>query len=96
MNIIILLKLIGGLVLFLYGIEYLGEALKKVSGGKLEKILEGLTNNKWKAALLGMLVTAVIQSSGATIVMCVGFVNSGIMSLEQSVGVILGDRKSVV
>ena len=58
MNIIILLKLIGGLVLFLYGIEYLGEALKKVSGGKLEKILEGLTNNKWKAALLGMLVTA--------------------------------------
>ena len=90
MNIIILLKLIGGLVLFLYGIEYLGEALKKVSGGKLEKILEGLTNNKWKAALLGMLVTAVIQSSGATIVMCVGFVNSGIMSLEQSVGVILG------
>lgn len=61
MNIIILLKLIGGLVLFLYGIEYLGEALKKVSGGKLEKILEGLTNNKWKAALLGMLVTAVIQ-----------------------------------
>lgn len=90
MNIIILLKLIGGLVLFLYGIEYLGEALKKVSGGKLEKILEGLTNNKWKAALLGTLVTAVIQSSGATIVMCVGFVNSGIMSLEQSVGVILG------
>ncbi|MQN00684.1 MAG: Na/Pi cotransporter family protein [Lachnospiraceae bacterium] len=90
MNIIILLKLISGLVLFLYGIEYLGEALKKVSGGKLEKILEGLTNNKWKAALLGTLVTCIIQSSGATIVMCVGFVNSGIMSLEQSVGVILG------
>ncbi|MDD6428471.1 MAG: Na/Pi cotransporter family protein [Lachnospiraceae bacterium] len=90
MNIIILLKLIGGLVLFLYGIDYLGVSLKKVSGGKLEKILESLTNSKWKAALLGALVTAVIQSSGATIVMCVGFVNSGIMSLEQSVGVILG------
>lgn len=90
MNILIILEMIGGLVLFLYGIQYLGDSLKKVSGGRLEKILETLTSNKWKGALLGMLVTAVIQSSGATIVMCVGFVNSGIMSLSQSVGVILG------
>ncbi len=90
MDILIILKLIGGLVLFLYGIQFLGDCLKRVSGGKLEQILETLTSNKWKGALLGMIVTAVIQSSGATIVMCVGFVNSGIMSLSQSVGVILG------
>ena len=90
MDITIILQMIGGLVLFLYGIQYLGDSLKKVSSGRMEKILETLTSNKWKAALLGMLVTAVIQSSGATIVMCVGFVNSGIMSLTQSVGVILG------
>lgn len=90
MDITIILQMIGGLVLFLYGIQYLGDSLKKVSSGRLEKILETLTSNKWKAALLGMLVTALIQSSGATIVMCVGFVNSGIMSLTQSVGVILG------
>ncbi len=90
MDLMIILELIGGLVLFLYGIQFLGDCLKRVSGGQLEQILAALTSNKWKAALLGMIVTAVIQSSGATIVMCVGFVNSGIMSLSQSVGVILG------
>ena len=84
------LGIVGGLVLFLYGIQTLGDGLKKVSGGKMEQILQTLTSNKWKGALLGMLVTAVIQSSGATIVMVVGFVNSEIMSLQQSVGVILG------
>lgn len=90
MSIIGFLGIVGGLVLFLYGIQTLGDGLKKVSGGKMESILQNLTSNKWKAALLGTLVTAVIQSSGATIVMAVGFVNSQIMTLEQSVGVILG------
>ncbi len=90
MSIYDILSIVGGLVLFLYGITMLGDALKKVSGGKMEQILQTLTSNKWKGALLGMLVTAVIQSSGATIVMVVGFVNSEIMSLNQAVGVILG------
>lgn len=90
MDIYGILAIIGGLVLFLYGITTLGEGLKKVSGGKMEGILQSLTSSKWKGALLGMLVTAVIQSSGATIVMVVGFVNSEIMSLGQAVGVILG------
>ncbi len=90
MDIYGILSIVGGLVLFLYGITTLGDGLKKVSGGKMEQILQTLTSNKWKGALLGMLVTAVIQSSGATIVMVVGFVNSEIMSLNQAVGVILG------
>ena len=85
-----ILSIIGGLVLFLYGITAMGENLRKISGGKMEQILQSLTSNRWKGALLGALVTAVIQSSGATIVMVVGFVNSGIMQLSQSVGVILG------
>ena len=89
-NLLIFLEMIGGLVLFLYGMNELGVNLKKVSGSSLELILEKLTSNKWKGALLGVLVTAVIQSSGATIVMVVGFVNSQIMSLQQAVGVILG------
>ena len=84
------LSIIGGLVLFLYGINALGANLRKISGGKMEQILQSLTSNKWKGMLLGALVTAVIQSSGATIVMVVGFVNSEIMSLAQAVGVILG------
>lgn len=90
MDITDILSIVGGLVLFLYGITTLGQNLRKVSGGKMEQILESLTSNKWKGALLGMLVTAVIQSSGATIVMVVGFVNSEIMTLNQAVGVILG------
>lgn len=90
MSVLSVLSVLGGLVLFLYGIQTLGDGLKKVSGGKMEQILQSLTSNKWKGALLGMLVTAVIQSSGATIVMVVGFVNSEIMSLQQAVGVILG------
>ena len=85
-----ILSIVGGLVLFLYGINALGQNLRKVSGGKMEQILQSLTSSKWKGVLLGALVTAVIQSSGATIVMVVGFVNSEIMSLTQAVGVILG------
>lgn len=90
MDFFTILRMIGGLVLFLYGIQKLGEGLKKVSGGKLEQILETLTSNKIKAVLLGTIVTAIIQSSGATIVMVVGFVNSEIMTLSRAVGVILG------
>lgn len=85
-----ILSLFGGLALFLYGMQVMGDGLAKVSGGKLEQILENLTSNKIKAVLLGMGVTAVIQSSSATTVMVVGFVNSGIMKLTQAVGVIMG------
>lgn len=90
MDLLDILSVLGGLVLFLYGIQALGDGLKAVSGGKMEAILARLTSNKWKGALLGAMVTAVIQSSGATIVMVIGFVNSGIMALNQAVGVILG------
>lgn len=90
MDIFSILTMIGGLALFLYGMEVLGGGLKKASGGKLEMILEKLTSNKLMAVLLGAGVTAVIQSSSATTVMVVGFVNSGIMKLSQAVGVILG------
>lgn len=84
------LTMLGGLALFLFGMNSLGDGLAKLSGGKLENILERLTANKIKAVLLGAGVTAVIQSSSATTVMVVGFVNSGIMKLSQAVGVILG------
>ena len=85
-----LLTMMGGLALFLYGMHMMGEGLSRVSGSKLENILEKLTNNPVKAVLVGAGVTAVIQSSTATIVMVVGFVNSGIMQLEQAVNVIIG------
>ncbi|WP_373217240.1 Na/Pi cotransporter family protein [Ruminococcus sp. 5_1_39BFAA] len=85
-----ILTLVGGLAMFLYGMQVMGDGLAKVSGGKLEKILENLTSNPVKAVLLGAGVTAVIQSSSATTVMVVGFVNSGIMKLSQAVGVIMG------
>lgn len=84
------LSMLGGLALFLYGMNVLGDGLTKLSGGRLERILEKLTNSKLKAVLLGAAVTAVIQSSSATTVMVVGFVNSGIMKLTQAVGVIMG------
>lgn len=85
-----LLEMIGGLALFLYGMHMLSEGLEKLSGGKLERILERMTDSRWKAVLLGAGVTAVIQSSSATTVMVVGFVNSGIMKLSQAIGVIMG------
>ena len=84
------LNLLCGLALFLYGMHVMGEGLTRTSGGKLESILERLTKSKIKAVLLGAGVTAVIQSSSATTVMVVGFVNSGIMRLSQAVGVIMG------
>lgn len=85
-----MLTMLGGLALFLYGMETMGQGLEKLSGGRLEKILEKLTSNPVKAVLLGAGVTAVIQSSSATTVMVVGFVNSGIMKLTQAVGIIMG------
>lgn len=84
------LTMIGGLALFLYGMNLMGEGLSKASGGRLEKILERLTSNPLKAVLLGAGVTAVIQSSSATTVMVVGFVNSGVMKLSQTIGIIMG------
>ena len=90
MDIFGVLSLIGGLALFLYGMTTMGDGLVRLSGGRLEKILEKLTQNRLMALLLGVFVTAVIQSSSATTVMVVGFVNSGIMNLNQAVGVIMG------
>lgn len=85
-----LLTLIGGLALFLYGMKTMGDGLSKLAGGKLEQILEHMTNHPVKAVALGAGVTAIIQSSSATTVMVVGFVNSGIMKLSQAIGVIMG------
>ena len=85
-----LLTMIGGLALFLYGMKTMGDALSRMAGGRLEHVLESMTNNPVKAVLLGAGVTAVIQSSSAATVMVVGFVNSGIMKLSQAVGVIMG------
>ena len=84
------LSLIGGLAFFLYGMNVMGDGLTRLSGGRLERILEKLTDNRINAVLLGAGVTAVIQSSSATTVTVVGFVNSGIMKLNQAIGVIMG------
>ncbi len=80
----------GGIALLLYGMHILGNGLERISGGKMEKILEKLTNNIFKAVILGALVTAVIQSSSATTVIVVGLVNSGILKLASAVGIIMG------
>ncbi len=90
MDIFGVLTMIGGLALFLYGMNTMGDGLVAASGGKLEVVLEKLTEKKIMALLLGAMVTAVIQSSSATTVMVVGFVNSGIMKLTQAVGIIMG------
>ena len=84
------LNMLLGLALFLFGMNLMGDSLAAASGGRLEKILEKLTNNPLKAVAMGAAVTAVIQSSSATTVMVVGFVNSGIMKLNQAVGIIMG------
>lgn len=90
MDIFSILTMIGGLALFLYGMNAMGDGLAKMAGGKLEQILEKLTSKRIFAVILGAVVTAVIQSSSATTVMVVGFVNSGIMQLNQAVGIIMG------
>ena len=84
------LMFIGGLALFLYGMNEMGNGLERLSGGKLERILEKLTSTTFKGVLLGAAVTAVIQSSSATTVMVVGFVNAGIMPLSRAIGIIMG------
>ena len=90
MDIFGVLTMIGGLALFLYGMNLMGDGLSNASGGRLEKILEKLTSNTLMAVILGAGVTAVIQSSSATTVMAVGFVNSGVMKLSQAIGIIMG------
>lgn len=90
MTIFDVLTLIGGLCLFLFGMNVMGDSLERRAGGSLKKLLAKLTENKIAGFLTGLGVTAVIQSSSATTVMVVGFVNSGIMSLKQSIGVIMG------
>lgn len=90
MSIFDVLALFGGLALFLFGMNVMGDGLTRAAGGKMERILEKLTSTPIKGVLLGAAVTAVIQSSSATTVMVVGFVNSGIMKLRQAVGIIMG------
>ncbi|MBR5566303.1 MAG: Na/Pi cotransporter family protein [Roseburia sp.] len=90
MDIFGVFSMVGGLALFLYGMSIMGNGLEKMSGGKLERILESLTSSPLRAVLLGAGVTAVIQSSSATTVMVVGFVNSGIMKFSQAIGIIMG------
>ena len=84
------ISLLGGLGFFLFGMTLLGEGLKRVAGSKLEIILARLTSTTLRGVLLGTLVTAVIQSSSATTVMVVGFVNSGLMQLTNAIGIIMG------
>ena len=87
-----IVSLLGGLALFLFGMDTMGKALERQAGGKLQTILAKMSSNVWKGFLLGAAATAVIQSSSATTVMVVGFVNSGIMTLKQAVGVIMGSN----
>ncbi len=90
MSIFNILTLAGGLALFLFGMNYMGSSLEKLGGGKFESILEKMTNNRFKGLIFGTAITAIIQSSSAVTVMSVGFVNSGIMSLSQVTGIIMG------
>ncbi len=87
-----IITLLGGLSLFLFGMDIMGSSLERLAGGKLQTILAKMSSNVPRGFLLGMAVTAVIQSSSATTVMVVGFVNSGIMTLNQAVGVIMGSN----
>ena len=90
MTIFNVFTLMGGIAMFLYGMDLMGKALEQTAGSKLQGILSTMTSSPIRALLLGVAVTAVIQSSGATTVMAVGFVNSGLMELHQAIGVIMG------
>lgn len=90
MNVMNVLSLMGGLGLFLFGMKIMGDGLEKAAGNRMKKILEMATSNRLLAVLTGLAITAIIQSSSATTVMVVGFVNAGMMSLTQTVGVIMG------
>ncbi|MFA9391781.1 MAG: Na/Pi cotransporter family protein [Prolixibacteraceae bacterium] len=85
-----LLKLIGSLGFFLYGMKLMSESLQKVAGDKMRNILQAMTSNKYKGVLTGIAITAIIQSSSATTVMVVSFVNAGLLTLTESIGVIMG------
>ena len=85
-----IVSLLGGIAMFLFGMSLMGSSLKKVAGSKMEMILYKLSGNTLKGILLGTGVTAVIQSSSATSVMVVGFVNSGMMKVRQGIGIVLG------
>ena len=90
MGITNIINLFGGLGLFLFGMKYMSEGLNQVAGSKMKNLLEKLTRNRFKGFLLGVVVTLVIQSSSATTVMLMGFLNAGIMDLAQATGVIIG------
>ena len=90
MNFFDLLTLLGGLAMFLYGMRLMGDGLKESSSGTLKVAMEHVTNNPLKAFLLGLAVTAIIQSSTATIVITSGLVGAGIITLHQSLGIIIG------
>ena len=92
MDIFSVLTLLGGLAFFLYGMNVLSTGLERMAGGKLEGILKKMTSNRFKSLALGAIITAVIQSSSAMTVMLVGLVNSGIMTIRQSIGVIMGSN----
>ncbi len=92
MDIFSVFTLLGGLAFFLYGMNVLSSALEKMVGGKLESVLRAMTSNRWKGLALGAVITIAIQSSSAMTVMLVGLVNSGIMELSQTVGVIMGSN----
>ena len=92
MYVLKLVSLLGGLALFLFGMDVMGKSLERTAGGRLETILAKMSSTVFRGFLLGLAVTAVIQSSSATTVMVVGFVNSGIMTLQQAVGVIMGSN----
>ena len=85
-----LLKLLGSLAMFLYGMKIMSEGLQKFAGDRLRSILTAMTTNRVTGVLTGVLITALIQSSSATTVMVVSFVNAGLLSLSQSIGVIMG------
>ena len=87
-----IISLLGGLALFLFGMDVMGKSLERLAGGRLQNILAKMSSNIFKGFALGLAVTAIIQSSSATTVMVVGFVNSGIMTLKQAIGVIMGSN----
>lgn len=88
----IILQVFAGLALFLFGIKMLSDGLKKITGSKLKKLLEKMTSNKYKGILVGTLTTALIQSSSLTMVTQIGLINAGLLTLEQSVGIIMGQE----
>jgi phosphate:Na+ symporter len=90
MNIFNIISLFGGLAMFLYGMRMMGDGLKESSSGALKRVMERVTGTPLKAFLLGLIMTAVIQSSTATIVITSGLVGAGIISLHQSLGIIIG------